>query len=136
MLTKKQVLHLSLALVKAGDVDLVDGTDLFAGKGLDNSDTKKVQEIVKIVHTLCQGYRYENTLNFDAEVAAKSSEFSAMKKKIESSPVKQSERLDHLYSGIRNSIENPDLLKGLAQKEHLPLVERLGELLISLRISD
>lgn len=136
MLTKRQVLHLSLALVKAGDVDLVNGTDLFVGKGLDHSDEEKVREIAKIVHTLCQGYRYENTLNFDVEVAAKSSDFFSMKKKIESSPTKRSERLDYLYSGIRNSIENPSSLKGLAQKNHLPLVDRLGELLISLRIPD
>jgi len=134
MLTKKQVLHLSLALVKAGDVDLANGNDLFVGKGIDGSDVEKVREIVKIVHTLCQEYRYENSLGFDVEIAAKSADFVAMKKKIESSPVKRLERLDRLYSGIRVSIEDPGLLKGLVQKNHLPLVDRFGELLISLRI--
>lgn len=134
MLTKKQILHLSLALIKAGDIDLVDGKNLFAGYQLTNSDAEKVREIAKIAHTLCQEYRYENSLKFEGEAATKSIDFVAMKKRMESSPIKRSERLNQLYAGIRISIEDPSSLKILVQKNHLPLAERFIELLVSLPI--
>jgi len=132
MLTKKKVLHLSLALTKASDIDLLKGDSLLADQGIGDEDKARVREIGQIVQSLCRDYSYELSPSFRAEVASKSPSFCEMKTKMESSQERKKERLENLYSSIRNSLVGSTVLRDLVRDEQLELVERLDKLLADL----
>lgn len=134
MLTKKKVLHLVLALTKAGDNDLLKGKSFLADQLLNFDDLDRVKEIGRIVDDLCKGYSYLNSSAYSLEIAAKSASFVNMKTKIESGPIKKIERLESLYSSIRNLVDDSIPLRELVREDQQPLVDRLVDVLGELSI--
>ncbi|HAT40099.1 MAG TPA: hypothetical protein DCS87_00025 [Rheinheimera sp.] len=89
MLTKRKVLHLALALTKAGDSDLLKGNSLFTDQALNVDDRERVKEIGRIVHDLCQDYSYIRSAAYGLEISTKSASVVDMKAKMESAPARK-----------------------------------------------
>lgn len=129
MLTKRKVLQLALALAKAGDSDLLKGNSLFSDQALNADDRERVKEIGRIVHDLCQGYSYIHSAAHDLETSTKSASVVNMKIKMESAPARKKERLENLYTSIRNLVDDSMPLRELVREDQQSLVARLVDVL-------
>ena len=136
MLTRKKILHLALALSKAGDIDILQERSLLTGQGLSADNRATIREIGQVVHSLCQGYSYLRSAAFGREIAAKSAAVIEMKTKMESDPLRRKERLDGLCAGIRNVSSDMQALQSLVREEQAALVVKLNELLNALTIPE
>lgn len=134
MLTKRKVLHLTLALTKAGDGDLLKGNSLFADQALNADDRERVKEIGRIIHDLCQGYSYIHSAAYGLEISTKSASVVDMKTKMESAPARKKERLESLYTSIRNLVDDSIPLRELVREDQQSLVARLVDVLGELPI--
>lgn len=134
MITKKKVLQLSLALTKAGDIDLLKGGAIFSGERLMVPEQDAVREIASIVHDLCSGYSYIRSPEFLKSTDGKPSSIIDRLTRMEASPSKRTERLEMLYECIRNSADNPAALRALIPENQDSMVARLGDSLMGLNI--
>ena len=134
MLTRKNILHLALALAKGSDDTLWREDTLLAKQGLSEEDSQLAKEIGRIVALLCRDYDYTESVGFLEEIKSKTETVGSMMRKIEGSPSRKSQHREDLYAAIRYASIDSLPLKRLVKLVQVPLVCRLESLLDTLTL--
>lgn len=136
MISKRKILQLALALIKSGDIDLLEEDSTLYGQGLSVDDQEKAREIGRIVYGLCKNYSYLSSVAFELETNYKSADFVRMKSKLESDPARKMGRLEDIYDAIRYAANGTEALQKLIRQDQQVMAVKLCELLGSIDISN
>ena len=106
--TREEVLGLTLALIRTGDAELVNEDRCLPKEVCAPADRPKVRRAVAILSDVVHEYDYTASQEFQAANQGKSPAYEQMRRKLESDPVKRSERLERLEAALRNLLASDD----------------------------
>lgn len=101
MLTKQKVLHLVLALLKGGDIELLKNGSVLSGESCSDEDKEKIKKIGILITEMYSSYDYFASPVFLRTVDGKSEKYRETKISMESSAVKRKKHNDDFMSSIR-----------------------------------
>lgn len=133
MLTKQKVLHLVLALLKGGDIDLLKNGSVLKGEACDDIDKEKIKKIGALVAGLYSSYNYVESSEFSGSVAGKSEKYREMKINMESDASKKQKHNEDFMAAIRE-LQNSKRLYDLVATTNHEKVDQLVTLLSELKL--
>lgn len=133
MFTKQKALHLILALLKNGDIELLKSDTILDDAGCDDLDKERIRNIGFLVYDLYLSYDYLLSSGFLRLVDGKSEQYKQMKIKMESSPTKKRKHKEDLMSAVRE-LQSSKRLYDLAANSDQGKVDQLLDLLADLNI--
>ncbi|MGD8914291.1 MAG: hypothetical protein PVJ68_16350 [Candidatus Thiodiazotropha sp.] len=101
MLTKKKVLHLVLALLKGGDIDLLKNGSVLSGESCSDIDKEKIQKIGDLIAEIYFSYDYFLSPEFLESVDGKSEKYRELKINMESSAPKKQKNKENFILAVR-----------------------------------
>jgi hypothetical protein len=131
MLTKLKVLHLVLALLKGGDIELLKNGSVLSGESCSDIDKEKIKKIGMLIAEIYASYDYFESPEFLGSIKGKSEKYREMKIGMESSAQKKQKHKDDFMSSIRELQDSRriyDLVSSSVQSKVDEMVRLLSEL--------
>lgn len=133
MLTKQKILHLVLALLKGGDIELLKNGAVLDGDKCSDIDKSKIKKIGELIAELYSPYNYFASPIFFRLIDGKSEKYRKMKISMESSSLKKKKHNEDLMSAIRE-LQSSKRLYDLVEVSNHGKIDQLVNLLSELKI--
>ena len=134
MLAKQKVLHLILALLKGGDIELLKNSSVLGGESYSDIDKESIKKIGKLVAEIYASYDYFRSPEFLDSIAGKSEKYRDMKINMESSVPKRQKHKEDFMSAIRE-LQSSKRIYELINKSNHKEVDEIVKLLAELKIA-
>lgn len=126
MLTKQKVLHLVLALLKGGDMELLLDGSVLKVESSSADDKEKIKKIGQRIAELYLSYDYFLSPEFSKQIEGKSEMYRDKKVNIESSALKRQQHKDLFMSAIRELQTSDKIYDLLPFSDHEKIKELVG----------
>jgi hypothetical protein len=127
-----KVAHLIVALLQAGDIDLLDN-DILLSKACAPKHHAAIRRTASLIHDIHSNCNFTDSPQFLRESASKSTAYISMATRLQDAPVKRKEFRARLLDSFLRIVEDDEIFTLAAERYHAQLFEARSALIAAAR---